>query len=98
LLVIGIVLPIFVHLAYLEGGIAMAIIGVMLIVISQILYSELMNKFRTIFGFIILVLGVAAAYGTFLLQIRLDYWKTLSYSGSDLYYVGLDMWVLVPIL
>jgi uncharacterized membrane protein len=55
------------------------------------------STFKVMIGSIILVVGAIAAIGTFILQATLDNWKTFD-SDSDLYYIGRDIWVLVPIL
>lgn len=59
--------------------------------------KEMTEKtFKIMIGLVMWVLSVIAAIGTFVLWAKLDEWKR--FPSGDLYFVGRDMWVLVPIL
>jgi hypothetical protein len=56
-----------------------------------------MNKFKSAIGLIILALSIVAAIASYILQAKLEEWRSFD-SGNVLHYVGSDMWLLIPII
>jgi hypothetical protein len=53
---------------------------------------------KTVLGVITMLLGFVGIALNFILQSRLDYWRSFSDSSNTLYIIARDMWEIVPII